>query len=413
MVQIDLFATEVIDPIDFYLIYEDTTTSFNYNPARGMKLGPNGKIYYAHKSEPVLIEINNPDSPGELMQIEEISLPDNTPSRWDFGGSFAAYNTPPEMSIEGDTLVCLGAEALFSVDLCIDPIEWSVEGPAEIIDFTDNAIQCSFVDTGLVILTASALTLCGELSDTLYIEVSQAPELDLGPDMGYCLSDPTITLDMGDEFDSYLWSDGSSNQTLSLSNPEPQIIQATGYFGECFVTDEIEILGVLANEIDLGLDSDLCDGTAVILDAGEGYVDYVWQDGSNGQTYTAFLGGNYYVTTTIPCFATDSIYIDECGQSIDDTVDVSTTDISRFSGMSIFPNPTSSEATLRYYSTNSGKSTLEVFNILGKCIRREEILINVGVNNIPIRTASLATGQYFVILQDSDSLMTEPFVIVR
>ena len=45
--------------------------------------------------------------------------------------------------------------------------------------------------------------------------------------------------------------------------------------------------------IDLGPDIELCNGEIAVLDAGIGYNDYVWNDGTTGPFFTAFEAGTY------------------------------------------------------------------------------------------------------------------------
>jgi hypothetical protein len=63
--------------------------------------------------------------------------------------------------------------------------------------------------------------------------------------------------------------------------------------------------------LDLGPDRILCEKTSATFDAGPGFVQYMWQDGSTGQTFTATEPGLYYwVEVTDACGRTqrDSVF---------------------------------------------------------------------------------------------------------
>lgn len=61
--------------------------------------------------------------------------------------------------------------------------------------------------------------------------------------------------------------------------------------------------------LDLGPDVDICDnGEIVQLDAGPGFVSYLWQDGFDGQVYSAWGEGIYSVTVEDEC---GNVYTDE------------------------------------------------------------------------------------------------------
>jgi gliding motility-associated-like protein len=64
-------------------------------------------------------------------------------------------------------------------------------------------------------------------------------------------------------------------------------------------------------DLDLGNDTSICGSGIIVLDAGPGFQQYTWQDGSNDQTYTAFGAGIYWVTVIDPCsnILTDTISI--------------------------------------------------------------------------------------------------------
>ena len=65
--------------------------------------------------------------------------------------------------------------------------------------------------------------------------------------------------------------------------------------------------------IDLGADTTLiCAGTSQIIDAGTGFVSYLWSDGSTAQTLSATTAGTYTVTVTDAngCSSSDSMVID-------------------------------------------------------------------------------------------------------
>ena len=68
--------------------------------------------------------------------------------------------------------------------------------------------------------------------------------------------------------------------------------------------------------LDLGPDRIVCPGSTIILDAGQGFLNYRWQDGSTNQTFTAFQPENKNATTyRYAVTATDL-----CGKDVSDEV---------------------------------------------------------------------------------------------
>jgi len=53
--------------------------------------------------------------------------------------------------------------------------------------------------------------------------------------------------------------------------------------------------------LDIGVDTVICPGNTILLNAKTGFVNYKWQDGSTDSTYLVTAPGKYYVTTTDAC----------------------------------------------------------------------------------------------------------------
>jgi gliding motility-associated-like protein len=64
--------------------------------------------------------------------------------------------------------------------------------------------------------------------------------------------------------------------------------------------------------VDLGGDRIICEGNSVALDAGDGFEQYLWQDGSSAQYYSISQPGLYWaeVYNVLGCHNRDSIFID-------------------------------------------------------------------------------------------------------
>lgn len=80
----------------------------------------------------------------------------------------------------------------------------------------------------------------------------------------------------------------------------------------CSSVDTVTVsIGSYSYNLNLGNDTSLCGSGVITLDAGPGFQQYTWQDGSTHQTFTAFGPGLYWVTVVDPCAGTlsDSIRI--------------------------------------------------------------------------------------------------------
>ncbi len=144
---------------------------------------------------------------------------------------------------------------------------------------------------------------------TIYFEGCEAPLINLGADQVLC-DGSSLTLDATAGFDSYEWSDGSTNQTLDVIAPGTYSVTATHSSG-CDRADTIMILS--QQDVDLGNDTIICFGNNVVLDAGV-FVDYSWSTLQTSQSINVSPASinNYSVTVTdiYGCISRDTIEVD-------------------------------------------------------------------------------------------------------
>jgi hypothetical protein len=123
--------------------------------------------------------------------------------------------------------------------------------------------------------------------------------------------------------DSVLWNFGDPasvpNDTSSLFSPV-HVFTAPGTFSVSLTSwaggvSATETQDVKINPLPqpfLGADTTLCGGNALILDAGEGYTAYLWNDGTTGKNQIVTTNGTYTVTVTDGngCQGSDGIQVE-------------------------------------------------------------------------------------------------------
>ena len=126
-------------------------------------------------------------------------------------------------------------------------------------------------------------------------------QLDLG--LSYDLEDTLIIckgssqkLDASTFFDSYKWNTGDTTSFIMVSTEGLYKVSATTALG-CRKSDSLYIK-INDPKIYLGKDTSSCGPGKIVLDAGLGFTDYNWQDGSTNQTIVANKTGDYIVTGT-------------------------------------------------------------------------------------------------------------------
>jgi len=126
-----------------------------------------------------------------------------------------------------------------------------------------------------------------------YLRHKYAPPVNLGPNIsryGFC----DTTLYAGKRFDSYLWSNGSTADSLIVSEPGTYWVETVDIFGNTS-SDTIEVVfGTQHPTSQLYCPSEFIDWQTGL---GEHY-NYLWSDGSTADSLVINSPGSYHVTVT-------------------------------------------------------------------------------------------------------------------
>ena len=168
---------------------------------------------------------------------------------------------------------------------------------------SDSIVETPTVQTTYYVdITLSG---CPTVTDSVTIYVNPAVIVDLGLDTALCPG-AQITLDAGNSGSTYDWNNGiATTQTVSG-------IPGTDYFVEvmsaegCFGYDTINVAMGIVPVVDLGLDTVLCAGSFLTLDAGNAGSTYDWTTPETTQIIGAIAGGTYGVLVTSADGCTDS-----------------------------------------------------------------------------------------------------------
>jgi len=81
--------------------------------------------------------------------------------------------------------------------------------------------------------------------------------------------------------------------------------------------------------------------------------------------------------------------------------------------LSVFPNPARFDANLAFNSKVNGTSVITVVNQLGSVVLKRTIAVNEGENVRKLDVSSLASGMYYIKIQNGTSEQTSKIVIRR
>jgi gliding motility-associated-like protein len=113
------------------------------------------------------------------------------------------------------------------------------------------------------------------------------------------------------ETTTFEWGDGSVGRTYTVTEGGTYSVTAN-YSDNCAVPDQVYVEMLPSPDIDLGEDTDICEGEQFQIETQDDFEAYLWQDGSTNNSITADISGVYWleVTAENTCKARDSVYLD-------------------------------------------------------------------------------------------------------
>ncbi len=211
-----------------------------------------------------------------------------------------SVNTPPTASITstGTGSICTGASETLSGPTGMSSYQWYLGGNA-ISGATSSSYTASSVGNySLSVVDANGCS----ASSTLYSLSAAVPPVATVTNSGnstLCSGDST-TLTAPAGMSSYLWSDGSTTQSITTPNAGNYAVTVTNADG-CSATSAattITTSQITAPSITASGVLEFCDGGSVTLGVPMGYASYAWNTNANSTQLTANQSGDYYVSVT-------------------------------------------------------------------------------------------------------------------
>ncbi|NNM15104.1 MAG: hypothetical protein HKO56_00500, partial [Bacteroidia bacterium] len=178
----------------------------------------------------------------------------------------------PSPSIIGNAAICIGDTSLLDAGIGFSSYQWSNGSTNQLLNVTSG---------GLYMVTVTALNGCTG-TDTFSVTVNSPMPLSINGNTTLCQGDVTsLTASAG--FSNYNWSTGSSNNTINASASGNYSVNALDSNGCVSNANSTVVVNPLPTPVVSGA-TIVCDGSTEMLDAGTGFVDYLWSNGSTNQT---------------------------------------------------------------------------------------------------------------------------------
>jgi gliding motility-associated-like protein len=198
---------------------------------------------------------------------------------------------------------------------CVLLPRWELSPGISIISQTDSTVEFKFASAGQFKIAAQ-LSSCIPVKDSLTINIGLKYQLSLGRDTMICNNTP-ITLHAGKSFLSYSWTDGSTDSTLTVTQPGIYWVEVIDSCGNR-LRDSIQINN-FNYPISIGPDRIKCNNDTIRLSAPDGFLNYRWSNNYNiSSTTTQQVVVNPLVDTVyylraekLPgCFSFDTVRIE-------------------------------------------------------------------------------------------------------
>ncbi|MFT4665072.1 MAG: gliding motility-associated-like protein [Patescibacteria group bacterium] len=197
-----------------------------------------------------------------------------------------ALNANPEPVIAGSTTFCVGSSSVLDAGTGYETYSWSNSSVEQTIEVT--------TENTFTVTVTNASGCSGEAE--FMVEESSSLNPVISGDLSFCEGGNSL-LNAGTGFETYAWSTGDDTQTLEVvgaGSYDVTVSDASGCTGETSIQiseNNNPTIAVLGN-------SPACEGESITLDAGAGFVDYLWSDQSLNQDLTVTVSGTYSVTVT-------------------------------------------------------------------------------------------------------------------
>ncbi|MDB5255920.1 MAG: hypothetical protein JWM14_615 [Chitinophagaceae bacterium] len=196
-----------------------------------------------------------------------------------------------------DTIRCTASAVLLDAGTGFITYEWQ-----------DHSTAQTFIAPAAGKYWLSVTTREGcSITDTVHVKNHTAPAVSLGPNIARCPGAITL-LDAGVGYPRYLWQDHSAEQTFSAYLPGKYWVTVTDVCGSK-ASDTLYIAADM--DFSLGGNKHLCNGETIVLDAGNNYTYYQWQDHSSTPTFSVTHQGTYSVVVSdgSGCYGYDTIQV--------------------------------------------------------------------------------------------------------
>lgn len=208
-------------------------------------------------------------------------------------------NDPPNVDLIDQVSLCEGSTITLAAGISGVNYLWS-DG--------SSLSELQINSPGSYSLTVS--NACGVDADTvIVIDGGPTPVVSLGNDISFCAGNEVLLTPANQNVNSWLWSDGSTTPTFFVSQSGVITVEVTNACGTASDTLVATLLEPTPT-FNLGVDTSICPGESLILQADIAGTSLVWSDGTQGEQIVVTGNGVFHATLSGVCGSTtDTIQV--------------------------------------------------------------------------------------------------------
>lgn len=183
-------------------------------------------------------------------------------------------------------LLCSGSAALLTATPGFTQYRWSNGRTGQ---------QLAVTQPGRYAVMVTNAAGCTAVSDTVVVVPVPSPVAEItttGP-MTLCAGD-SLLLDGGADFLAWEWSTGATTRFAAVRDTGSYWLRVTGENGCVSVADTVHISFTQRPVLDPSGTYAFCHGEQLTIDAGAGYVQYLWNTGETTRTITVDTSGRFW-----------------------------------------------------------------------------------------------------------------------
>jgi hypothetical protein len=241
---------------------------------------------------------------------------------------------------------------------------------------------------------------------TVEVHTAEAPTINVDGPLSFCKGG-SVVLDAGTGYSSYLWTSGSTTQSITVSESgtySVTVMDPYGCIDSTLLPDPVMVTVWDPQPILSTVDDTIWVVNAAEFSTFQWFLDGVEVDGATGANLTIQQTGLYtcLVTDENGCVATSQVYDLLCCVGVEELGVVSL--------LSLQPNPSEGEFVLRLNSNESVDISISVIDIMGQRIVDTEMIERSTSLTKSIDLSQFPDGVYFLNLDVSGQRISRKLV---